>query len=181
MEEGFVLHPSIPDFGASPDGLVGDDGLVEIKCPATATHIETLLTETVPGKYITQMQAQMACTGRAWCDFVVRPRMPGDMQLLVKRVPRPGVHVGDGGRGSGLPCRTRPETGRADRGATRWPHDPLPRPKGGIRPDAPAQRLCAGWTSEAMMVDFAAAALGEGKPGASAKGLGPALQDHGAV
>lgn len=87
-ETGFVLHPSIPDFGASPDGLVGSDGLVEIKCPATATHIETLLTETVPAKYITQMQAQMACTGRAWCDFVsFDPRMPGDMQLWVKRVP----------------------------------------------------------------------------------------------
>lgn len=87
-EEGFVLHPSIPNFGASPDGLVGSDGLVEIKCPATATHIETLLTETVPGKYITQMQAQMACTGRAWCDFVsFDPRMPGDMQMWVKRVP----------------------------------------------------------------------------------------------
>ena len=87
-ETGFVLHPSIADFGASPDGLVGDDGLVEIKCPATATHIETLLTETVPAKYITQMQAQMACTGRAWCDFVsFDPRMPGDMQLWVKRVP----------------------------------------------------------------------------------------------
>jgi putative phage-type endonuclease len=88
VEEGFVLHPSIADFGASPDGLVGADGLVEIKCPATATHIETLLTETVPAKYITQMQAQMACTGRAWCDFVsFDPRMPGDMQLWVKRVP----------------------------------------------------------------------------------------------
>ncbi|MEK9797370.1 MAG: YqaJ viral recombinase family protein [Alphaproteobacteria bacterium] len=88
VEEGFVLHPSIADFGASPDGLVGSDGLVEIKCPATATHIETLLTETVPAKYITQMQAQMACTGRAWCDFVsFDPRMPGDMQLWVKRVP----------------------------------------------------------------------------------------------
>lgn len=87
-ETGFVLHPSIADFGASPDGLVGEDGLVEIKCPATATHIETLLTETVPAKYITQMQAQMACTGRAWCDFVsFDPRMPGDMQLWVKRVP----------------------------------------------------------------------------------------------
>ena len=87
-EEGFVLHPSIPSFGASPDGLVGPDGLVEIKCPATATHIETLLTEAVPAKYITQMQAQMACTGRAWCDFVsFDPRMPGDMQMWVKRVP----------------------------------------------------------------------------------------------
>lgn len=88
-ECGFVLHPSIADFGASPDGLVGEDGLVEIKCPSTATHIDTLLTETVPGKYITQMQVQMACTGRAWCDFVsFDPRLPADLQMWVCRVDR---------------------------------------------------------------------------------------------
>ena len=88
-ETGFVVHPIIADFGASPDGLVGSDGLLEIKCPNTATHIDTLLTEAVPSKYVTQMQAQMACTGRAWCDFVsFDPRLPEDMQLWVKRVPR---------------------------------------------------------------------------------------------
>ena len=88
-EVGFVLHPTIADFGASPDGLVGDDGLVEIKCPNTATHIETLLSGVVPGKYLAQMQTQMACTGRAWCDFVsFDPRLPADLQLWVKRVPR---------------------------------------------------------------------------------------------
>lgn len=88
-EVGFVLHPTIADFGASPDGLVGDDGLVEIKCPNTATHIETLLSGGVPGKYLAQMQTQMACTGRAWCDFVsFDPRLPADLQLWVKRVPR---------------------------------------------------------------------------------------------
>lgn len=89
VEVGFIDHPSIPMFGASPDGLVGETGLVEIKCPNTATHIDTLLSETVPGKYITQMQVQMACTGRAWCDFVsFDPRLPADLQLWVKRVPR---------------------------------------------------------------------------------------------
>lgn len=89
VECGLVLHPTIADFGASPDGLVGDDGLVEIKCPNTATHIETLLSEAVPAKYVTQMQVQMACTGRAWCDFVsFDPRLPGDLQLWVKRVQR---------------------------------------------------------------------------------------------
>ena len=66
-EVGFVSHPSIEWAGASPDGLVGDDGCVEIKCPNTATMIETLLSQKVPGKYITQMQFQMACTGRKWC------------------------------------------------------------------------------------------------------------------
>lgn len=95
-ETGFVLHPIIADFGASPDGLVGFDGLLEIKCPNTATHIDTLLTETVPAKYITQMQAQMACTGRAWCDFVsFDPRLPADLQLWVKRVNRDAVFIAD--------------------------------------------------------------------------------------
>lgn len=88
-ECGFVPHPMIDNAGASPDGLVGDDGLVEIKCPSTATMIETLLTQKVPSKYITQMQMQMACTGRQWCDFVsFDPRLPAKAQLWVKRVPR---------------------------------------------------------------------------------------------
>ena len=89
VEVGTVLHPTIEMACASPDGLVGDDGLIEIKCPNTSTHIETLLGDSIAGKYITQMQWQMACTGRQWCDFVsFDPRMPGDMQILVKRVPR---------------------------------------------------------------------------------------------
>jgi len=86
-EVGFLIHPTITQSGASPDGLVGDLGMVEIKCPNTATHIDTLLTQTVPGKYNTQMQWQMACAGRHWCDFVsFDPRMPSDLQLFVKRV-----------------------------------------------------------------------------------------------
>lgn len=86
-EIGFVVHPTIWASGASPDGLVGELGMVEIKCPNTATHIDTLLTQTVPGKYNTQMQWQMACAGRHWCDFVsFDPRMPTDLQLFVKRV-----------------------------------------------------------------------------------------------
>lgn len=94
QEVGLIDHPSIAMFGASPDGLIGDDGLIEIKCPNTATHIETLLGETVPGKYVTQMQVQMACTGRAWCDFVsFDPRLPGDLQLWIKRVQRDDVAI----------------------------------------------------------------------------------------
>lgn len=86
---GFVPHPTIAMSGASPDGLVGDDGLIEIKCPNSATHIETLLSGSVPAKYITQMQFQMACTGRAWCDFVsYDPRLPPAMQLWTDRVHR---------------------------------------------------------------------------------------------
>lgn len=88
-EEGFVPHPVITMAGASPDGLIEDDGLVEIKCPNTATHIETLLNQAVPAKYITQMQFQMACTGRKWCDFVsFDPRMPEKTRLFIKRVER---------------------------------------------------------------------------------------------
>ena len=93
-EVGFVPHPTIEMAGASPDGLVNDDGLLEIKCPNTATHIETLLSQTVPGKYNTQMQFQMACTGRQWCDFVsFDNRLPAELQLFVKRVPRDNVFI----------------------------------------------------------------------------------------
>lgn len=87
LEDGFVTHPTIKGFGASPDGLVGDDGLVEIKCPNSATHIDTLLSEKVPTKYITQMQVQMMCCQREWCDFVsFDPRLPGDMNFWMQRV-----------------------------------------------------------------------------------------------
>jgi putative phage-type endonuclease len=93
---GFVPHPTIAMTGASPDGLVGIDGLVEIKCPNTATHIETLIGGTIPGKYQTQMLWQMACTGRAWCDFVsFDPRLPSDMRLFVKRLPRDAERIAE--------------------------------------------------------------------------------------
>lgn len=89
METGLVPHQTIPMAAASPDGLIGSDGLVEIKCPITATHIETLLGQSTPGRYVTQMQWQMACTGRKWCDFVsFDPRMPESMQLFVERIAR---------------------------------------------------------------------------------------------
>ena len=70
VQVGFCLHPTIKEAGASPDGLVGDDGLIEIKCPNTSTHVGTLIDQKAPTKYIPQMQFQMACTGRQWCDFV---------------------------------------------------------------------------------------------------------------
>ncbi len=90
----FVVHPTIQDAGASPDGTVGEDGLVEIKCPNTATHIDTLIAQTIPVKYITQMQWQMACTGREWCDFVsYDPRLPESMQVFVKRVARDEAYI----------------------------------------------------------------------------------------
>lgn len=95
-EVSFIDHPRIAMTGASPDGLVGDDGLVEIKCPNVATHIETLLGGTVPAKYVTQMQWQMACTGRRWCDFVsYDPRLPDEMRLFVQRVERDDARISE--------------------------------------------------------------------------------------
>ena len=92
-EEGFVDHPTIEGFGCSPDGIVGE-GLIEIKCPNTATHIETVLENKAPSKYIPQMQAQMVCTGAKWCDFVsFDPRVPEDLQLFVVRVDRDQEYI----------------------------------------------------------------------------------------
>lgn len=86
-ECGLILHPTIPDAGASPDGLIGDDGLVEIKCPETATHLETVLGGGIPARYRTQMLWQMACTGRDWCDFAsYDPRLSPGLRLHVARV-----------------------------------------------------------------------------------------------
>jgi putative phage-type endonuclease len=94
LKAPFVPHPELIDSGASPDGFVGSDGLIEIKCPNTATHIETLLAGKIDGKYITQMQWQMACTGREWCDFVsYDPRMPEHLAIWVKRVPRDSAMI----------------------------------------------------------------------------------------
>lgn len=85
----FLSHPAIAYAGASPDRLVGDEGLLEVKCPASATHIDTLLSGEVPERYVLQMQWQMACSGRAWCDFVsFDPRMPEDYAFFVMRVRR---------------------------------------------------------------------------------------------
>lgn len=91
---GYIEHPFIAMSGASCDGFVGDDGLVEIKCPNTATHIDTLLGDGIDKKYITQMQWQMACTGRKWCDFVsFDPRLPAELQINIQRVVRDEVMI----------------------------------------------------------------------------------------
>lgn len=85
----FVDHPTIPMSGCSPDGYVGDDGLLEIKAPQPAAHLDTLLSQTVPTKYRTQIMWQLATTGRAWCDYVsFSPAFPSHLQLFVKRVHR---------------------------------------------------------------------------------------------
>lgn len=89
IETGLVMHPSIPGFGASPDGLVGEDGVLEIKCPNTATHIATMQSERHDPQYEWQMLAQMACTGRAWTDFVsYDDRLPEPIQYVCHRFER---------------------------------------------------------------------------------------------
>ena len=94
VKVGFVDHPCSAMAGASPDRFIGDHGLVEIKCPNTATHIETLLGKSVPGKYVMQMQWQMACTGRLWADFVsYDPRLPYHLRLFVARVMRNDIAI----------------------------------------------------------------------------------------
>lgn len=96
QQVGFVPHPTIEMSGASPDGLVGADGLLELKCPNTATHIDTLLSGRIPDKYHKQMQFQMACTGRQWCDYASYDnRMPERMRLFVKRVDRDETDIAE--------------------------------------------------------------------------------------
>jgi putative phage-type endonuclease len=91
---GAIDHPRIPLSAASPDGLISDDGCLEIKCPNTATHIDTILGDEPAKKYYDQMQWQMACTNRSWCDFVsFDPRMPEHLQLFVKRIERNDDYV----------------------------------------------------------------------------------------
>jgi hypothetical protein len=86
---GFVIHPQVSMFGASPDGLVGNDGLIQIKCPSTKTHLDWIQTGVVPVDHVFQMLAEMSCTGREWCDFVsFDPRMPSHLQLFVRRYER---------------------------------------------------------------------------------------------
>lgn len=86
VEVGMVKHPEIPNSGASPDGLVGEIGLIEIKCPRSSTMFDTVLTGKIPERYQAQMNWQIACTGRKWCDFVMfDPRLPAASQIWIVR------------------------------------------------------------------------------------------------
>jgi putative phage-type endonuclease len=91
-EVGFVPHPYIADFGASPDGVTGDcdmDICIEIKCPNTATHLQTLTTGEIDYKYIVQMHAAMICAVRSACDFIsYDPRLPEKLAIFIKRINR---------------------------------------------------------------------------------------------
>jgi putative phage-type endonuclease len=84
---GFWKHPYKDWVGVSPDGLVGEDGLIEIKCPNTTTHLEYIFDDVVPTEYRKQIQMQLWVTGRQWCDFVsYDPRLPENNQLFIKRM-----------------------------------------------------------------------------------------------
>lgn len=88
-EVGFAFHPHIKWFGSSPDGLVGSEGVLEVKCPNSATHLGYILGNVVPEQYIPQMKSHMLCAERQWCDFVsFDPRMPKHLQLFVRRLDR---------------------------------------------------------------------------------------------
>lgn len=94
-EKGFIDHQTIEGFGCSPDGVVGE-GLIEIKCGNTATHIDWLLDGKAPSRHIPQMMAQMACTGAKFCDFVsFDPRVPEDLQIFVIRVERDEEYIAE--------------------------------------------------------------------------------------
>lgn len=86
---GFWKHETKEWLGVSPDGLVGNDGLIEIKCPNTTTHLEYIFDDVVPSDYRKQIQCQLWVTNRAWCDFVsYDPRLPERNQLFIKRCER---------------------------------------------------------------------------------------------
>ncbi len=92
-ECGFFEHESMA-AGASPDGLVGEDGLIEVKCPLPATHIGTLRTGKVPSQYVAQVQGQLWITGRQWADFIsFDPRMPENAKCIIIRVPRDDGYI----------------------------------------------------------------------------------------
>ena len=84
---GLIDHPAIKMSGASPDGLVDKLGQLEVKCPISQTHLNTILTQEVPAEYVPQITWQLACTRREWCDFVsYDPRLPEHLQLVIIRV-----------------------------------------------------------------------------------------------
>ena len=96
QQVGLAMHDRIKWFAASPDGLVGDDGLLEIKCPKTTNHIEIVRSHVIPEEYQWQMLAQMSCTDRQWCDFIsYDPKLPPGLRLYVKRFDRDEARIAE--------------------------------------------------------------------------------------
>ena len=81
------------NFGFSPDGLVGNDGLIEIKCPLATTHFKYLLDNKMPSDYIQQIQTGLWISGRKWCDFVSYHPNFKDKQLFIIRVERDEEYI----------------------------------------------------------------------------------------
>lgn len=90
VEDGcYAMHDEIKWFGASSDGLVGQDGCIEIKCPTSLTHLQWVIDGCVPDEHLGQMKAAMSCYGRKWCDFIsFDPRMPKELRLFIRRLER---------------------------------------------------------------------------------------------
>jgi putative phage-type endonuclease len=89
VEAGLIQHPTIPDTHASPDALVGADGGLELKCPTSATHLKTLIADAIPEEHMAQIHWSLACSGRAWWDFMsFDPRFPEGLQFFIRRVER---------------------------------------------------------------------------------------------
>lgn len=93
---GFVLHPTLDFTGASPDGLVDEDGTTEFKCPKTTTHIKWMLEGGVPEEHQPQCLWVMTCTGRKWCDFVSYcPHLPDGLSTFIVRMERDEQRIAD--------------------------------------------------------------------------------------
>lgn len=91
---GFIKHLTIAYCGASSDGLIGDEGMIEIKCPESTTHLEWLETGKAPPEHMPQMQGQMWICDRKWVDFVsFDPRFPENLQLFIVRVQRDEEYI----------------------------------------------------------------------------------------
>ena len=91
---GFVPHHRIPMAGCSPDGVIGDDGAISVKCPLPSTHLETLLGASIDGGYIKQIFWEMGCTGRKWHDWVSYcPLFPPELQMEIRRIYRDDVKI----------------------------------------------------------------------------------------
>jgi len=93
-QDGFIQHPKIEMSGASPDGFVGKNGIIEIKCPIETTHTTNLLERKLPSKYKPQVQFQLACTEREWCDFIsYNPNFELRLQLMYVRIYRDDEYI----------------------------------------------------------------------------------------
>ncbi len=94
---GFIPHPKMEMAGASPDGLIGEDGLIEVKCPQSTTHLRFFMYDEIKPEYHAQLQFQMACTGRKWCDFMsYNPNFVGKstgLRMKIKRILRDEKHI----------------------------------------------------------------------------------------